>query len=190
MCRPCAPASTPVSVTAGVLERTCRTRGCGICVLLGSLISQQTQIPCAALCISGMLQQTKILYVVLLCTGLRKTAECVWIFYFCWISAPPASPTFATDQIPVGGLPTWQALMMTCWAMPCLAAVLGACGVSACLDQGLLLLLCVQVGALVYAMRVPERWLPGRFDFLLSSHQIFHGRLAATLVLIRLWRCC
>lgn len=32
----------------------------------------------------------------------------------------------------------------------------------------------LQLGALVYAMRVPERWLPGRFDLLLHSHQIFH----------------
>jgi adiponectin receptor len=39
----------------------------------------------------------------------------------------------------------------------------------------LLLLFCVQLGALVYALRVPERWLPGKFDFILSSHQIFHG---------------
>ncbi|CAE6392393.1 unnamed protein product [Rhizoctonia solani] len=29
-------------------------------------------------------------------------------------------------------------------------------------------------GALIYACRVPERWLPGTFDFFGSSHQIFH----------------
>ncbi|PGH17788.1 hypothetical protein AJ79_00929 [Helicocarpus griseus UAMH5409] len=29
-------------------------------------------------------------------------------------------------------------------------------------------------GAMIYAARVPERWHPGRFDILGSSHQIFH----------------
>lgn len=29
-------------------------------------------------------------------------------------------------------------------------------------------------GALLYAARFPERFFPGRFDYLLSSHQIFH----------------
>lgn len=29
-------------------------------------------------------------------------------------------------------------------------------------------------GALIYAMRVPERFFPGTFDLLFSSHQIFH----------------
>jgi hypothetical protein len=30
------------------------------------------------------------------------------------------------------------------------------------------------VGAFVYAQRIPERWLPGRFDTWLHGHQIFH----------------
>ncbi|CAM6086053.1 unnamed protein product [Calypogeia fissa] len=30
------------------------------------------------------------------------------------------------------------------------------------------------LGALIYAVRIPERWKPGRFDILGSSHQIFH----------------
>ncbi|KAF8155616.1 hemolysin-III related-domain-containing protein [Crassisporium funariophilum] len=30
-------------------------------------------------------------------------------------------------------------------------------------------------GALLYANRIPERLAPGRFDFLLASHQIFHA---------------
>ncbi|OJD19445.1 hypothetical protein AJ78_00619 [Emergomyces pasteurianus Ep9510] len=30
------------------------------------------------------------------------------------------------------------------------------------------------IGASIYAARVPERWHPGRFDILGSSHQIFH----------------
>lgn len=29
-------------------------------------------------------------------------------------------------------------------------------------------------GALIYAARVPERWMPGRFDYFGASHQIFH----------------
>ncbi|KXT05511.1 hypothetical protein AC578_3692 [Pseudocercospora eumusae] len=36
--------------------------------------------------------------------------------------------------------------------------------------QGLLYIL----GAMIYAARVPERWKPGAFDILGSSHQIFH----------------
>jgi len=35
----------------------------------------------------------------------------------------------------------------------------------------------VQGGAAIYAQRIPERWYPGRFDYFLSSHQIFHGGL-------------
>lgn len=30
------------------------------------------------------------------------------------------------------------------------------------------------IGALVYAMRVPERWMPGKFDIAGHSHQLFH----------------
>ncbi|KAM3421498.1 hypothetical protein BST61_g1890 [Cercospora zeina] len=30
------------------------------------------------------------------------------------------------------------------------------------------------IGAVIYAARVPERWKPGQFDLLGSSHQIFH----------------
>lgn len=30
-------------------------------------------------------------------------------------------------------------------------------------------------GALIYANRLPERWWPGKFDYWLSSHQIFHA---------------
>lgn len=29
-------------------------------------------------------------------------------------------------------------------------------------------------GAVLYACRVPERWMPGTFDYLGASHQIFH----------------
>lgn len=32
----------------------------------------------------------------------------------------------------------------------------------------------VQLGAFIYAMRVPERWKPGAFDIVLHSHQLFH----------------
>ncbi|GAA5994985.1 hemolysin III family protein [Rhodotorula paludigena] len=38
------------------------------------------------------------------------------------------------------------------------------------------------VGALLYAERVPERFSPGSFDLLLSSHQIFH-----VLILLAAW---
>ena len=30
------------------------------------------------------------------------------------------------------------------------------------------------LGATIYAMRIPERWAPGRFDVVGASHQIFH----------------
>ncbi|RPA73942.1 HlyIII-domain-containing protein [Ascobolus immersus RN42] len=30
------------------------------------------------------------------------------------------------------------------------------------------------LGAVIYACRVPERWAPGRFDIVGSSHQVFH----------------
>eukprot|EP00761_Pharyngomonas_kirbyi_P014532 gb/GECH01014562.1/.p1 GENE.gb/GECH01014562.1/~~gb/GECH01014562.1/.p1 ORF type:complete len:323 (+),score=29.84 gb/GECH01014562.1/:1-969(+) len=33
---------------------------------------------------------------------------------------------------------------------------------------------CYTAGAIVFASRVPERWAPGKFDVLFSSHQIFH----------------
>ncbi|KAJ1989584.1 hypothetical protein H4R33_002003 [Dimargaris cristalligena] len=39
------------------------------------------------------------------------------------------------------------------------------------------------VGALIYAGRVPERWSPGRFDFWLHSHQIFHLFVVAAAIL-------
>eukprot|EP00741_Cyanophora_paradoxa_P025328 tig00000367_g24447.t1 len=35
------------------------------------------------------------------------------------------------------------------------------------------------VGAVIYSMRIPERWFPGRFDYFLSSHQIFHCLVVA-----------
>lgn len=31
------------------------------------------------------------------------------------------------------------------------------------------------IGAIIYALRIPERFAPGRFDIFGSSHQIFHG---------------
>lgn len=36
--------------------------------------------------------------------------------------------------------------------------------------QGLLYI----VGAMIYALRIPERFAPGKFDKFGSSHQIFH----------------
>lgn len=35
------------------------------------------------------------------------------------------------------------------------------------------------IGALVYALRVPERWMPGRFDIAGHSHQLFHVLVVA-----------
>ncbi|CAK9141116.1 unnamed protein product [Ilex paraguariensis] len=35
------------------------------------------------------------------------------------------------------------------------------------------------LGALVYAMRVPERWMPGKFDIAGHSHQLFHVLVVA-----------
>ncbi|KAL3844679.1 hypothetical protein ACJIZ3_002082 [Penstemon smallii] len=35
------------------------------------------------------------------------------------------------------------------------------------------------VGALVYAMRIPERWMPGKFDIAGHSHQLFHVLVVA-----------
>jgi adiponectin receptor len=34
-------------------------------------------------------------------------------------------------------------------------------------------------GALVYATRVPERWMPGKFDIAGHSHQLFHVLVVA-----------
>jgi adiponectin receptor len=30
------------------------------------------------------------------------------------------------------------------------------------------------IGALIYGTRIPERWMPGKFDLFFHSHQIFH----------------
>lgn len=35
------------------------------------------------------------------------------------------------------------------------------------------------IGALVYAMRIPERWMPGKFDIAGHSHQLFHVLVVA-----------
>ncbi|GAA0150081.1 G-protein coupled receptor [Lithospermum erythrorhizon] len=35
------------------------------------------------------------------------------------------------------------------------------------------------LGALVYAMRIPERWMPGKFDIAGHSHQLFHVLVVA-----------
>lgn len=34
-------------------------------------------------------------------------------------------------------------------------------------------------GAAIYALRIPEKWSPGRFDLYGSSHQIFHFLVVA-----------
>ncbi|KAF7130594.1 hypothetical protein RHSIM_Rhsim10G0126800 [Rhododendron simsii] len=35
------------------------------------------------------------------------------------------------------------------------------------------------IGALIYAMRIPERWMPGKFDIAGQSHHIFHVLVVA-----------
>jgi adiponectin receptor len=44
------------------------------------------------------------------------------------------------------------------------------------------------VGAAIYASRVPEKWAPGKYDLIGSSHQIFHVLvvMAATTHLVGL----
>lgn len=37
-----------------------------------------------------------------------------------------------------------------------------------------MLLLLLQSGGAIYALRVPERWFPGKFDLFFHSHQLFH----------------
>ncbi|XP_020575541.1 heptahelical transmembrane protein 4-like [Phalaenopsis equestris] len=39
--------------------------------------------------------------------------------------------------------------------------------------------LCYGVGAVVYGARVPERWIPGKFDIAGHSHQLFHVLVVA-----------
>ena len=54
-----------------------------------------------------------------------------------------------------------------------------------CTSGLLTLCVCRQLGAVVYATRVPERWKPGAFDLAGHSHQLFHlAVIAAALVYI------
>ena len=39
------------------------------------------------------------------------------------------------------------------------------------------------IGAAIYALRIPERFAPGKFDILGSSHQIFHFFVLAAAVI-------
>ena len=36
-----------------------------------------------------------------------------------------------------------------------------------------------RLGALVYATRIPERWMPGKFDIAGHNHQLFHVLVVA-----------
>ena len=48
----------------------------------------------------------------------------------------------------------------------------------------------MQGGAVVYAMRIPERWKPGAFDIAFHSHQLFHiAVIIAALVHYRVSSC-
>lgn len=55
-----------------------------------------------------------------------------------------------------------------------------------CATQGALYI----VGACLYAMRMPERYWPGKFDLFGSSHQIFHCCVVAAGVVhaIGVWK--
>ena len=33
---------------------------------------------------------------------------------------------------------------------------------------------CTAIGGIIYATRIPERWMPGTFDLVFNSHQIWH----------------
>ncbi|ORX58022.1 HlyIII-domain-containing protein [Hesseltinella vesiculosa] len=41
---------------------------------------------------------------------------------------------------------------------------------------------CYVTGALIYACRIPERWLPGKFNIFGASHQIFHVLVVVALI--------
>ena len=49
--------------------------------------------------------------------------------------------------------------------------------------------LCYIIGAILYAMRVPERFFPGKCNIYFQSHQIFHVLVVAG-ALIHLHGCC
>lgn len=49
--------------------------------------------------------------------------------------------------------------------------------------------ICYIVGALLYALRIPERFFPGRCNLIFQSHQIFHI-LVVVACLIHLHGCC
>ena len=38
----------------------------------------------------------------------------------------------------------------------------------------LLMYCCYGAGVVIYALRIPERWMPGKFDLIGHSHQLFH----------------
>lgn len=89
------------------------------------------------------------------------------------------------STIPRFRTPTWRPFRATMFVAMGLSAVfpiihgLAAFGFSQMRKQigfwWLLLQGCLYIlGAIIYAMRVPERWRPGKFDILGHSHQIFH----------------
>ncbi|XP_066926606.1 adiponectin receptor protein 1-like [Clytia hemisphaerica] len=49
--------------------------------------------------------------------------------------------------------------------------------------------LCYIIGALLYALRIPERFFPGRCNLIFQSHQIFHV-LVVIAALLHLHGCC
>jgi adiponectin receptor len=47
----------------------------------------------------------------------------------------------------------------------------------------LLVALCYVVGAVLYLTRFPEKYFPGKFDFVFSSHQLWHLLVFAAAVI-------
>jgi adiponectin receptor len=93
--------------------------------------------------------------------------------------------TAAATMMPLFRTPTWRPVRAAMFVGMGLSAVVPvfhglrmygyaymqeAIGVDWLVTQGALYIL----GAGIYAARVPEKWAPGRFDIVGSSHQIFH----------------
>ncbi|KAK3649712.1 hypothetical protein LTR56_006672 [Elasticomyces elasticus] len=110
-----------------------------------------------------------------------------------------AAGTLAVVMLPKFRTPEWRpfrALMFVAMGLSAAIPVLHGLqmygpaqlerqmGLSWVVGQGVLYL----VGAVLYATRIPERWKPGAFDIVGSSHQIFHVLvvLAATAHLVGL----
>lgn len=106
------------------------------------------------------------------------------IRYWCMITTIGLMTGTAT-LMPMFRMPTWRPVragMFVAMGLSAIVPVLHgleiygyeymrrAIGLNWLVTQGALYIL----GAGLYAARIPERWAPGRFDIVGSSHQIFH----------------